>query len=73
MLAIHPELNYIAAGSDSGLTVFTLQSERIPAVVSTNQQDIFYVHKKQLIHRDIKNGRETVVKAIDHVASHQGP
>jgi hypothetical protein len=64
-------LNYIAAGSDSGLTVFTLQSEKVPAVLSTNQQDIFYVHKKQLIHRDVKSGRESILRTIDHTPSNQ--
>jgi len=68
-LALHNELNYIAAGSDSGLTVFTLQSERIPFVLTNNHNEVFFVHKKQLIHRDLKSGRETVLTNIDHSPS----
>ena len=70
MLAVHPTLNYIAAGSDTGLTVFTLQSERVPAVISPTQTDIFYVHRKQLMHRDVKSGRESMIKNIDYAPTH---
>lgn len=69
VLALHPELNYLAAGSDSGLTVFTLQSERIPYVVTSNTTDIFYIHKKQIMHKDIRSGRETMIVNIDHTPS----
>lgn len=69
VLALHNDLNYLAAGSDSGLTVFTLQSERIPFVVTNNTADIFYVYKKQLMHRDVKSGRETTITNIDHSPS----
>lgn len=69
VLALHPELNYFAAGSDSGLTVFTLQSERIPFVMTNTLSDVFYVHKKQLMHRDVKSGRETMITNIDHSPS----
>ena len=70
ILAVHPSLNYIAAGSDTGLTVFTLQSERVPAVISANLNDIFFVHRKQLIHRDVKSGRELIIKSIDYAPTH---
>lgn len=66
MLALHPQLNFVAAGHDSGFSVFTLQSEKIPAVLSLSQNDAFYVERKQLIHRDLKNGKETILKVIDH-------
>jgi len=67
ILASHPQINYLATGSDSGFAVFTLQSERIPAILAPNQQDLFYVHKKQLMHKDVKSGRETLIKEIDHM------
>jgi len=66
ILASHPQINYLATGSDSGFAVFTLQSERIPAILTPNQNDLFYVHKKQLIHKDVKSGKETLIKEIDH-------
>lgn len=69
-IAVHPTLDYIAAGSDTGLTVFTLQSERIPTVLSATQADMFYAHKKQLMHRDVKSGRETLIKNLDFAPTH---
>jgi len=65
-LASHPTVNYVAAGHDTGFSVFTLQSERISSVLAPNQQDLFYVYKKQLFHKDCRNGRETLIKDIDH-------
>jgi coatomer protein complex subunit alpha (xenin) len=68
ILAVHPELHYIAAGSDSGLIVFNLQTERVPGVMVGNN-DLFMVHKKQLIHYEIKSQKETILKPIDHTPS----
>ena len=47
--------------------MFNLQTERVPSVV--NGDNLFIVHKKNLIHREIKAGKETILKQIDHTPS----
>lgn len=69
VLASHPQINYVATGHDNGFSVFTLQSERISAVLAPSLQDVFYVYKKQLFHKDCRNGKETLIKDIDHTST----
>ena len=66
ILAVHPELHIVGAGSDSGMALFNLQSERVAATLLNNGNDLFYAHKKNLMYREVKSGREVVLKAIDH-------
>lgn len=51
------------------MTLFNLQSERVPTAL-TNTNDLFYAFKKNLMYREIKSGREIILKAIDHTPTY---
>ena len=55
ILAAHPEQNLLAAGHDSGMTVFKLERER-PAY-DTQVERCFYVKDRYLRLHEFSNGR----------------
>ena len=61
VLAAHPTLNLIAAGFDSGLMIFKLEKERVPACLYKN--NIYIARNKQLKRID-ENDKETILAAI---------
>jgi coatomer protein complex subunit alpha (xenin) len=46
ILAAHPNINILGAGSDGGSIFFNLNRERIHHIIHNN--NIFYIHKNQL-------------------------
>ena len=71
ILAAHPEQNLLAAGHDSGMTVFKLERER-PAydVVGTK---CFYVKERYLRLHDIINGRDVPLVSLRRSSGHTSP
>lgn len=61
VLAAHPTLNLIASGFDSGLMIFKLEKERVPAVIHKN---LIYVARHKQLKRVDEEGKESVIAAI---------
>lgn len=62
ILAVHPTINLIAAGHDSGMLVFKLERER-PAYQAT-EQSLVYTKDRFLRMLDFHNGRDMPLVAI---------
>ncbi|CAN8076168.1 unnamed protein product, partial [Agarophyton chilense] len=62
ILAVHPTINLIAAGHDSGMLVFKLERER-PAYQAT-EQSLLYTKDRFLRMLDFNNGRDMPLVAI---------
>ncbi|KAI0559894.1 Coatomer subunit alpha WD40 repeat containing protein [Gracilaria domingensis] len=62
ILAVHPTINLIAAGHDSGMLVFKLERER-PAYQATDQS-LVYTKDRFLRMLDFNNGRDMPLVAI---------
>eukprot|EP00184_Porphyridium_aerugineum_P008209 CAMPEP_0184692534 /NCGR_PEP_ID=MMETSP0313-20130426/977_1 /TAXON_ID=2792 /ORGANISM="Porphyridium aerugineum, Strain SAG 1380-2" /LENGTH=1312 /DNA_ID=CAMNT_0027150371 /DNA_START=407 /DNA_END=4345 /DNA_ORIENTATION=+ len=62
ILAVHPEINLIAAGHDSGMVVFKLERER-PAF-SCTAGNLVYVKDRYLRSLDFDNGRDVPLLAL---------
>lgn len=61
VLAGHPSLNFVAAGSDSGLMIFKLEKERVPAALYKN---FFYIARNKQLRRVDENDKESIIAAI---------
>jgi coatomer subunit alpha len=63
ILAVHPTLNYFAAGYDNGMNVFKLERERHASVrIGPN---VFYVKNKNFYLYDLKQRSKTVVCPVN--------
>lgn len=71
VLGVHPNLNIFASGSDSGLTVFKLESFRIPSACFNNQV-IYYQNKavRQMKFGETSKNQIGDVKAISKGLRH---
>lgn len=63
ILASHPELNYFAAGHDSGFFIFKIESERPPYIRMTNNA-ICYINKHELTVHDLASSKPTAVTML---------
>ena len=61
VLAAHPTLNLIASGFDSGLMIFKLEKERVPAAMHKN---MVYVARNKQLKRFDEDGKETIIAVI---------
>lgn len=61
VLSSHPSLNIIAAGTDSGMVIFKLEKERVPATV---HKGYVYVARAKQLKRVDDADRESVIAAI---------
>ena len=71
ILAAHPEQNLLAAGHDSGMTVFKLERER-PAF-DTNAGRCFYVKDRYLRLHEFGNGRDVPLVSLRRTTSNTTP
>ena len=68
ILAIHPEVNLLAAGHDSGMVVFKLERER-PAF-ATHMGSLYFVKDRFLRLYDYASQRETPLVSLRRSGSH---
>lgn len=61
VLAAHPCLNFVAAGSDSGMMIFKLEKERVPGAL---HKGFVYIARAKQLKRIDDCDRETVIAAI---------
>ena len=61
VLAAHPTLNLIAAGFDSGMMIFKLEKERVPAALHKN---FIYVARNKQLKRYDENDKEMIIATI---------
>eukprot|EP01041_Mallomonas_annulata_P007740 gene7740-15829_t len=71
ILAAHPEQNLLAAGHDSGMTVFKLERER-PAF-DTNAGRLFYVKDRYLRLHEFGNGRDVPLVSLRRTTTNTTP
>jgi coatomer protein complex subunit alpha (xenin) len=71
ILAAHPEQNLLAAGHDSGMTVFKLERER-PAC-DTIAGRCFYVKERYLRMYEFQSGRDIMLGSLRRTASNTTP
>lgn len=71
ILAVHPEQNLLAAGHDSGMTVFKLERER-PAF-DTALNKCFYVKDRYLRMHEFSNGRDVPLVSLRRTTSNATP
>ena len=71
ILAAHPEQNLLAAGHDSGMTVFKLERER-PAF-DTNAGRCFYVKDRYLRLYEFGNGRDVPLISLRRTTNNTTP
>lgn len=61
VLAVHPTNNLLACGFDTGLMIFKLEKERVPAVKHRN---CIYIASKKMLRKIDETGRETVLATL---------
>ena len=61
VLAAHPSLNLMAAGYDSGMMIFKLEKERVPAAI---HKGLVYVARSKQLKRIDEQDKETIVAAL---------
>jgi len=71
ILAAHPEQNLLAAGHDSGMTVFKLERER-PAF-DTQAGRLFYVKDRYLRLHEFGNGRDVPLVSLRRTTTNTTP
>jgi len=71
ILAVHPEQNLLAAGHDSGMTVFKLERER-PAF-DTVSQKCFYVKDRYLRMHEFSSTRDVPLVSLRRTTSNATP
>ena len=71
ILSAHPEQNLLAAGHDSGMTVFKLERER-PAF-DTHLARSFYVKDRYLRLHEFSNGRDIPLVSLRRTSSNTTP
>ena len=60
VLTVHPTNNLVAAGYDTGLIVFKLERERVPAMHA--KKALYYAYKKHL--HKYEDGKESTVASL---------
>jgi coatomer subunit alpha len=71
ILAAHPEQNLLAAGHDSGMSVFKLERERPAFDVVGNK--CFYIKERYLRLHELGNGREAPLVSLRRSSSNNTP
>lgn len=61
VLSAHPTLNLIAAGYDTGMMIFKLEKERVPAVL---YKSLVYVARSKQLKRIDENDKENVISTL---------
>jgi len=64
ILAAHPNINILGAGSDGGSLFFNLNRERIHHVVHNNS--VFFIHKNQLKQQNLLTQQVTILKDLNY-------
>ena len=72
ILAAHPDQNLLAAGHDSGMTVFKLERER-PAFHSNGETRCFYVKDRYLRLHEFGNGRDIPLVSLRRSSANTTP
>lgn len=72
ILAAHPDQNLLAAGHDSGLTVFKLERER-PAFYSNGETRCFYIKERYLRLHEFGSGRDIPLVSLRRTTSTTTP
>src|SRR6202022_2466211 len=69
ILDVHPTLNLLAAGHDSGLVVFKLYRERPPMDIRVDSKLLYYVKENYVYEHAIRGNKEVAIMATRKRAS----